>query len=241
MIANASEITDPTSLGTILQAGGEIEIAGALFDMDGTLVDSLNAVETAWEMWAAEYAIPAPAKNMHGRSARAVVRLSGISEDERPQAEARLQDIEARPGQRLDSLPGASALLSALPENRWGVVTSATRPVAYSRLKAAGLSQPTLLVTGDDVTRGKPDPEPFQQGLTELRSRGYEGVVIALEDSIAGLTSARAAGCFVIAIAAPQCPEALSSQAHLVVSSLEQLKLNVDAHAVYLRLTSPAS
>src|ERR687884_507283 len=58
-------------------------------------------------------------------------------------------------------------LLGRLPADRWAVVTSANRRLAEARLAAVGIS-PALLVSADDITRGKPDPEPFLLAAAKL-------------------------------------------------------------------------
>ncbi|MDP3950970.1 HAD family hydrolase, partial [Microbacterium sp.] len=87
-----------TTLTAALRRGEPIAIDGALFDMDGTIVDSIPAVEGAWRIWAAEHGIPVPPASMHGKTAGAVVRASGLAVSDRARAEARLAEIEARPG-----------------------------------------------------------------------------------------------------------------------------------------------
>lgn len=218
-----------------LQRGEPITIAGALFDMDGTLVNSIPAVELAWSIWAAEHRVPTPPPTMHGKTAKAVVASTDLKCHERESAERRLAEIEARPGQRLDSLPGAHTLLRALPQGRWGVVTSAARQVAIARFTATGLPKPAFRVTGDDVTHSKPAAEPFLTGIGHLADRGHEGVVVAFEDTIAGATSAREAGCMVIGVLGTDAREQLEERAHIVVDSLETVRVE-DEGTLLMRL-----
>jgi mannitol-1-/sugar-/sorbitol-6-phosphatase len=72
------------------------------------------------------------------------------------------------------------------------VVTSATRQSAEVRFERAGLPMPAILVAADDVTRGKPDPEPYLLGAMRL---GIDPrTCVAVDDTAAGLASIRAAG-----------------------------------------------
>lgn len=210
-----------------LRRGEPIPVAGALFDMDGTLVDSIPAVEDAWRRWAAEHDVPAPGAEMHGKTARAVVVGSGLPPERHVAAEDRLVEIEARPGQVLSPLPGARALIESLPAGQWGIVTSASRPVALARFAATGMREPEFRITGDDVAHSKPAPEPFEKGTRELRTRGHEGAVLAFEDTVAGATSARDAGCLTIAVLGTAERAELEHTAHLVVDSLEQICVEV--------------
>ncbi|MVA75042.1 HAD-IA family hydrolase [Auraticoccus sp. F435] len=210
-----------------LAAGRQVEIAGVLCDMDGTLVDSVPAVEDAWRALAGEYGVPVPGAGLHGRTAEAVVAALDIPAQERPRAVQRLNEIESRDGQLLDPLPGVRAFLTALPADRWGIVTSASGPVARARFGAAGLPRPAFVVSGDDVAAGKPAPEPFARGLRELRRRGLRGPVLALEDTHAGLRSARAAGCLAVGVTGTQRHDELALRAHHVIDSLEALRVRV--------------
>lgn len=220
-----------------LAAGSAVEIAGFLFDMDGTLVDSVAAVEHAWEILAAEYGVPPLPPGSHGKTVEAVIAEFGIPVPERPAAEARLTAIESREGQILHPMPGVSALIDALPPQRWGIVTSAARPIARARFGASGLPRPSFIVTGDDVVTGKPAPEPFLLGLDHLRPQAGDGPVVVLEDTVAGVTSARAAGCIAIGVLGTMSHSELAAHAHLVISSAEDLSVTADDDRLLLTIT----
>jgi mannitol-1-/sugar-/sorbitol-6-phosphatase len=180
------------------------DVDAVLFDMDGTLVDSDAAVERAWVSWCAEYGVdPAAALAVaHGRPAAGTVRelRPDLSADEVVLAAARqlelqyddLSDVVATPGMRQ-----AIAELDRLGVP-WAVVTSADRRLAAARLTAAGLAVVPLLVTAEDVTAGKPDPEGY------LRAAELLGVdparTLVVEDAEAGIAAGRAAGARVAAL-----------------------------------------
>ena len=94
-------------------------------------------------------------------------------------------------------LPGAQELLRSLPEGRWTIATSCTRPLAEVRLRAAGLPIPERLITSNDVVRGKPDPEPFVKAAGNLGFAATDCIV--LEDAPVGIRAGKAAGARVIA------------------------------------------
>jgi len=94
-------------------------------------------------------------------------------------------------------LPGALELLASLPEDRWTIVTSCTRPLAEVRIKAAGLPLPKKMITSNDITNGKPHPEPFLKGALALGFPTAECVVF--EDVPAGVQAGKASGAKVIA------------------------------------------
>ena len=81
---------------------------------------------------------------------------------------------------------------------RWAIVTSCTRPLAEVRIRAGGLPQPKYLVTSNDITRGKPDPEPYLKGAATLGVAAADCVVV--EDAPAGIRSGKAAGASVLAL-----------------------------------------
>jgi len=89
-------------------------------------------------------------------------------------------------------------LLNSLPMDTWAIATSGTRDVATVRLKHAGLPIPTILVTAEDVTNGKPDPEPYLAAARGLGIPADHCVVI--EDSPAGIGAACSAGMQTVAI-----------------------------------------
>ncbi|MGL5909751.1 MAG: HAD-IA family hydrolase [Phycicoccus sp.] len=169
--------------------------AGVLLDLDGTLVDSIAVVERSWARWCGEYGIdPRRLRGLHGVPAASVV-ASVLPEPEREAALARIIAIEEADTDGIVVLPGAERLLHTLAaaEVPTAVVTSGTRGLAEARLAASGLPRPAVLVTASDVTRGKPAPDPWLLGAELLGVDPSECLVV--EDSVAGLRAARAAGC----------------------------------------------
>ncbi len=125
------------------------------------------------------------------------LQLPGVDADAEAAAITQ-QEIEDVAG--VAEIPGAIAFLAALPPGRWAIVTSASRALAASRLAAAGLPLPALMITGDDVERGKPAPDCFLLAAQRL------GVPIdsclVFEDARAGIAAAEAAGAPVLVIGA---------------------------------------
>ncbi|WP_069386870.1 HAD-IA family hydrolase [Cellulosimicrobium cellulans] len=170
-----------------------------LFDMDGTLIDSVPAVDRCWRRWAAEQGLPGAETFQipHGTPARTVI--AGLLPPERVEAaHARIQELELVDNDGVTMLPGTPGALSALPAERQAIVTSCTRPLAEARMAASGLEARSVVVTADDVARGKPDPDPFLLGAEKLGVDPARCLVV--EDAPAGIASARAAGCAVLAV-----------------------------------------
>ncbi|MFI9337634.1 MULTISPECIES: HAD family hydrolase [Actinomycetes] len=199
-----------------------IHARALLFDNDGTLVSSLASVNRCWTRWAVEYGLTAEdfaRIELHGRPA-AEIAADLLPAEIVPQAVARIEDLEVEDvaDGGVSLLPGTKEFLTGLPAERWAVVTSATRRLAEARLGAAGIL-PKTLVAADDITRGKPDPEPY---LLAARMLGVDPAdCVVFEDAPAGLQAGRAAGMTTVALATTHRAEELT--ADLVVSNLSAL------------------
>jgi mannitol-1-/sugar-/sorbitol-6-phosphatase len=177
----------------------DIVCRGVLFDLDGVLVDSTPAVARVWAGWALEHGFdPAEVTHAaHGRPSISTIR------DYLPNGniEAENAEVERREIEDLDGvvpLPGALELMRSLPPHRWTIVTSCTRRLALVRIAAAGLPAPEKIITSTDITRGKPDPEPYIKGAQILGIPPAGCIVI--EDAGAGIRAGKAAGARVIAL-----------------------------------------
>jgi mannitol-1-/sugar-/sorbitol-6-phosphatase len=212
---------------------------GILFDMDGILISSLEAVERSWSKWAELRGFdPAVARRIaHGR--RAVDTLATMCPQCDCEVELKLiEDIEVADNEGLTVLPGVCKLLAALPADRWTVVTSATERLARVRLAAGKIPAPEHLVTADRVTRGKPHPEPFLAGAALLGIAPKDCIVF--EDSAAGTIAGRAAGCTVVATTFSHPVESLEA-AHYLIRDLTGIEVETTNDGLVLRLTPVAS
>jgi mannitol-1-/sugar-/sorbitol-6-phosphatase len=193
-----------------------------LFDLDGTLVDSSLVVERHWGVFARRHglALDPILDACHGRrTADTIAEVAPWLDAE--QEAAALDAGEENDFDGLRPLAGASDLLTALDRGRWAIVTSAHRSLAVRRLEAAGLPLPDVLVCGDEVGAGKPDPEGFLRAARFLAVAPAE--CIAVEDSPAGIEAGRRAGAYVIAITTTHRREDLATVADLVVDDLREL------------------
>lgn len=177
----------------------EVTCSGLLFDLDGVLVDSTPAVERVWSGWAIANGFD-PAETVrraHGRPS--IETLRELLPNGDPEAENRkVERGEIEDTEGVVPLPGARELLDSLPKNRWAIVTSCTRALAETRLRAAGLPIPQRMLTSNDITKGKPDPEPYRKGAGLLGIPASKCLVF--EDAPAGVRSGKAAGALVIAL-----------------------------------------
>jgi mannitol-1-/sugar-/sorbitol-6-phosphatase len=174
---------------------------GALmFDMDGTIVNSIAAAERVWTAWSKRHGLDVASflPTIHGvRAIETITRLQLPGVD--PQAEvhalllAEIKDVEG-----IEAIEGAKAFLASLPPDRWAIVTSSPRELALRRLEAAGLPPPPVFVTGEDVERGKPAPDCFLIGAKRLGRRIEDCLVF--EDAPAGIEAAEAAGAALVIV-----------------------------------------
>ena len=176
----------------------EVECRGLLFDLDGVLVDSTPAVARVWSRWAIAHGFDPEdtVRRAHGRPSIETIRELLPHAD----AEAENQIVEQGELDDVDGvvpLPGTRELLSSLPAERWAIVTSCTRPLAETRLRASGLPKPQRMITSSDIRFGKPHPEPYLKGAALLGVSGKECVVF--EDAPAGIQAGKAAGAIVVA------------------------------------------
>jgi sugar-phosphatase len=197
-----------------------------LFDLDGVLCDSTRAVDREWREWAARKGVDGD-KVMaiaHGVRTIEVIRRVAPHLDAEAEAAA-IENHEAHDQWGVVVMPGASELVKTIPSGRWGVVTSGSRLLAANRLRHCGLPVPEVLVTSDDVTNGKPDPEPYLKGAALLGFVPEECLVI--EDAPAGIASAKAGGMAVIGMASTYGAERLRD-ADAVVKKLADIRLLID-------------
>ena len=193
----------------------------ALFDLDGTLIDSLEAVTRSWTQLAKRHDLNVQTvfNIIHGRPARESLSLlmPEKTADEIDEEMNWLENLEASDTQGTKVLTGTVEFLQLLNQHQvpWAIVTSGTSPVAMARIKATGIPRPDCIITADQITRGKPHPEPYLLGAERL------GVAIedcmVFEDAPAGIESGRAANAQLMAILSHYTQAALNVE-HAVPS-----------------------
>ena len=184
-----------------LAVGTEIFAQALLFDMDGTLVDSRQLVETVWKNWCDahdvdfDWVLP----QLHGvRLVDSVRRFTPDGYDVELEIQT-MYDIELRGTAGIVPIRGALELLRSLPTDRWTIVTSADQELARARLGVSGITPPPQMVGGDDVQEGKPHPAGYLEGARRL---GYPAAqTLVFEDAVAGILAGQAAGARVLALA----------------------------------------
>ncbi|KAK0498573.1 HAD-like domain-containing protein [Armillaria luteobubalina] len=184
-------------------------VDAALFDMDGTLVDSTAGVEGAWEVFRQTYPsidIREVLSSAHGVRTVENLRVHcGVTDPEELEIEAErfetaiVTSASANGKQGIVLLPGVARNFAEitpghkLPNPSWAICTSATRKYATAALGTAGVTLPDVLVVAEDVERGKPAPDPYLLGAKKCGVKPENCVVF--EDAPAGIRSGKAAGC----------------------------------------------
>ncbi|SIQ60212.1 sugar-phosphatase [Rhizobium sp. RU20A] len=171
-----------------------------LFDMDGTILDSLPVVERIWSKLAVTYGHDPlyVLSVIHGvRAIDNIRRFAPEGTDceavARQMFEEEMEDMDG-----ITALPGAVDFLSSLPSDRWAIVTSAEMPLAKRRVEAAGLPLPKVIIGASDVANGKPFPDCFQLGAQRL---GFSAAnCLVFEDAPAGMRAGLSAGADVMLI-----------------------------------------
>ena len=176
---------------------------GLIFDLDGTLVDTVYAHVVAWHRALAEAGLPIEGWRIHrkigmsgGLFARGVAREVGraLDDDEVEAVQRRHGELfrELQPERR--PLPGAVDLLHYLTEAGipWGIATSGRRPEIDASLEALGVGADAVVVERGHVARAKPEPDLFLAAAERVGLAADRCYVVG--DAVWDLLAARRAG-----------------------------------------------
>jgi HAD superfamily hydrolase (TIGR01509 family) len=198
---------DDSHAGFSSSPAGRVRPAAVLWDMDGTLVDTepywleaeIALVESYGGAWTTEHSKALVGNDL--RVSARYIREHGNVPLETDEIVLRLLDgVIARMRDHVPWRPGARRLLAELRENDvpCALVTMSWQSLARTFLDAVPPGTFAVVVTGDQVTRGKPHAEPY---LHAARLLGVDPVdALAVEDSPTGVASATAAGVPVLAV-----------------------------------------
>lgn len=176
-----------------------IECKALLLDLDGTLVDSGLCIENLWAEWAKDNHINTDyvLSIIHGRTIEETLKLiSPYFYNKECVDEIKKRALRALGC--VKSIPGAIEFMSKLPADRIAIVTSGARDVSMQSITSAGIPVPDVMITAEDVTHGKPDPEPYLQAALKLGV--LPGDCLVFEDADSGIRSAIGAGMRVVVV-----------------------------------------
>jgi HAD superfamily hydrolase (TIGR01509 family) len=174
-----------------------------IFDLDGTLIDSVYQHVIAWRAALADEGIDLAVWRIHrriGMSGGLFVRALAreIHREISPEQAAALQQRHAAHFRdvidQVRPLPGATELLAALDALgiRWAIATSGLALTARPALKMLGLPESTPMITRDQVAYAKPDPDLFLAAAAALEVDVRDSLIVG--DSTWDMLAARRAG-----------------------------------------------
>jgi beta-phosphoglucomutase family hydrolase len=208
------------------------EIAAVIWDMDGVLADTAPYHLLAWQETFAKRGIKFTEEDFR--------RSFGIKNDAiiknvlgEPTTEAEIETIALEKeatfrriiGKNIKPLPGALKLLEALDGHGVKMAIASSTPIENIRLIVGSLGIGKYfpaVITGHDVTEGKPSPQVFLLAAQRLGVEAKNCVVF--EDAVAGVTAAKSAGMRCVAITSSHPREKLT-QADLVIDSLTEVSV----------------
>jgi len=189
----------------------KIDLKAVLFDMDGVLFDSMPTHASAWTQTLNEEGLTFTEEEAYlheGRTGDGTINIvykRGFGREATPIEIARIYKrkswlFEEHPSAPV--MPGALEILEKVKNNGLNriLVTGSGQKALLSKMNHffPGQFTPDRMVTAYDVTKGKPDPEPYLQGL--CKAKVDAGNAIVVENAPLGVESAKAAGIFTIAV-----------------------------------------
>ncbi|KAI8637066.1 HAD-like domain-containing protein [Parasitella parasitica] len=194
-----------------------------VFDLDGTLIDTIPLVEKFWHQFAFEHGLDGNKIIATSHGVRTIETMAKWTPDKATPAHA--DDFERKLAEKSEGvtlLPGISTLLQKIPHGKWGICTGGNEYMARKRLEQCDILPPKAMVCGDMVNQGKPHPECYTRVIQEL---GFEpSEVTVFEDASAGVKAAVDAGAQVVACTTTHTAEQLKEAgAHYVVKLLTEV------------------
>ncbi|KAJ2719910.1 hypothetical protein GGI07_004925 [Coemansia sp. Benny D115] len=202
--------TTPTTTPASAAVATVSPVGAVLFDLDGTLIETLEVTEQVYRECALEHGIdPRPVLEFcHGVPTLHVLRqcFPPVTHTEEYALE-----IERRAGrllQGLKTIPGARELLDSLQDS-WAIFTSGMPFLAVPRMQHLKLTVPRVFITPVDIVHGKPNPEGY---LLAAKRMGKDPVdCVVFEDAVAGVRAGKESGALVIGVRTLLSAEELKS------------------------------
>jgi beta-phosphoglucomutase len=204
---------------------------GVIFDMDGVLIDSFEPHRRSWQRMAREHGIQMTDEQFaitFGRTSRDIIHHfwgDTLTPEQMREMDDRKEAIfRDLLSEHIPTMPGAVELIDDLYGHGFRLAIGSSGPPANVQLVAQSLGLANRLagiVTGADVTRGKPDPQVFLLAAERMHLAPDRCAVV--EDAVHGITAARRAGMRAIALTGTAPREAFGA-ADLVVDRLQELR-----------------
>lgn len=173
-----------------------------IFDLDGTLVDSVYAHVLAWQQALAESGVAVASHRLHrhvGSSGSLIIRFAQreanttLTSEQAELVHRRHEEVFRQLLPRPRPLPGAVEIFRVLRDANipHAIATASYRPVIDTSLEAIGVGD-TIVVEGKGALRGKPEPDLFLAARERLGSRAEDCIVVG--DAVWDHVAARRAG-----------------------------------------------
>ncbi|VDC06654.1 unnamed protein product [Peniophora sp. CBMAI 1063] len=222
-----------------------------LFDMDGTLIDSTAGVIGAWKIFEKDYPgidVHDILSSSHGvRTVESLRKYCGLTDPDEIEREAErfehlIVTTSSEGGrQGIVLLPGVKEIIGNLGPHvgrRWTVCTSATRSYATAALEIVGIDRSESFVYAEDVTKGKPQPDPYLLGASRLGVDPTKCLVV--EDAPVGVRSGHAAGCKTLGVVTSHSREVMEAvNPTFLVDKLDSVTMTVTDAGVEVTITTP--
>ncbi len=210
-----------------------------LFDMDGVLYDSMPNHAKSWNQSMAKFGLkmsPEEAYKYEGMKGVETIKLIGSKQWNRPLTDAEADEIYKekchcfRNCPKAKKMEGVEQLMHKIKDAglKIVVVTGSGQKSLLGKLEDEfpGLIDENLMVTSFDVSRGKPNPEPYLRGLSKAGIKPNEGIVI--ENAPLGVRAGVAANIFTVAVNTGPLPneELAREGANLIFDKMTDLRDN---------------
>ncbi|KAK8438770.1 DL-glycerol-3-phosphatase [Candidozyma auris] len=213
-------------------------VNAALFDCDGTLVNSTGAISEFWRDFGKTRPHVNPEeiiRTSHGCRTFDVIAKWSPEDAEEKQVTEWEASIPDTFGHFAKAIPGAVELVKSFDsftpqtannQQRWAIVTSGTLPLATKWLKLLTIDRPDCFITAEKVTKGKPHPMGYRSARNTLGYEHDEAKVVVFEDAPAGITAGKGAGAVIVGICSTYDPEKVrKAGADIVVDDLSSFKI----------------
>lgn len=206
----------------------KVTFDGILFDMDGTIIDSTDAVVKHWNTVGNEIGVDPEVilQTSHGRRSIDILKILSPEKANWEYVRHMEERLPKLYGSDATEIPGARSLLQKVIDckARWAIVTSGTVPLVTGWLDILGLPHPEHLITAESVEKGKPDPTCYLMGREKVGLARNDASVLVVEDSPAGIRAGKAAGCHVLGLVTSHKVEEVA-EADWVVRDLNSVKV----------------
>lgn len=199
----------------------------ALFDFDGVLMDTESQYSRFWDETGRKFVnIEGFGSIIKGQTLKQIFakHFAGYSEEELRAIEDAINDFEKE--MTYEFIPGAREFLLEL--KKAGIPTAIVTSSNNTKMSQVYKVHPQLhtmvdaILTSEHFTRSKPDPECFLKGMEVLG--GTPGTTVVFEDSIHGLTAARAAGAYVVGLATTNSRETIEPLCDMVLDDFTDIE-----------------